>query len=151
MGVVELFWILSCLPSPKILVFISPLLPFSSFFLFLLTPSSLSPWQISHRCRDERFLSINSPSTFSRSSPPPPPFPSRLTIIWSYPDQPPPHFPLPLQPSLGLFPPPPTPHFPFLFDHHLELPRSKISPPTSLSTFFWSLLLPTSPSCFTIV
>ena len=31
-GVVELFWILSHLPSPKILVFISPLLLFSSFF-----------------------------------------------------------------------------------------------------------------------
>ena len=125
-GVVELFWILS-LVSPLLRYWF--LFPLSSFSLLSFSLSSHTFFPLPDRFPidiDERFLSINSPSTFSCSLPLPP------------------HPPLPL---------------PFLFDHHLELPRSKISPPpplpTSPSTFSWSLPLPppppTSPSCLAII
>ena len=120
------------------LVFISPLLLFSSFFF--------------------SFFSHLLPS-----------LPNRFPIDF--------YQSIPLQPSLALFLPPHPPHFPFLFDHHLELPRSKISPPhfplplqpslgplplpplPPTSHFPFNLLSlssapptpPTSPSCLTVI
>ena len=125
-GVVELFWVFF-LVSPLLRYWF--LFPLSSFSLLSFSLSSHTFFPLPDRFSidiDERFLSINSPSTFSRSlplplPPPPPTSPSCLTI-WSYPGERSP-------------PPLPTSHFPF----NLLLVSSPPPPP------------PTSPSCLTVI